>query len=560
MSAERALADWLEHGGGLDLLEDDVFEAVVVLRPDLAPAPSLTADDLLAGLDAGPLADPELAALRDMLRPDRAPGPRLVADDILGALTAGPLAAASGAERADAARLRARLEGGQVPAEAVVEEAINVVRPDLALPAATTAQQIVDALAPRLPSVAVAAPDAPRPANRSRAWWWPVVGTLAAAAAVGLVVLQPMRMAEFGAEPASAPAARGIDPALEADMPIAEIAAKPEGTRQAEVEAPNAAAEAAPARTAGSTALEDAPPPEEEVTEDAKKVADGPSNEAQLDAMKDADLAGANAAGGRAFSSAPVVADAPAPEPAVVGGASAAPAKSLQATTVTREAASSGSGGSEGASVELAKEEVERRSKPKATPKAPAQAPAAQAPAPAAGPPPPPAPAADEAESARDADDRLYLEEDVVTRPEGLEQSTSDARADNVALSARVVPFAATKPSTDGLPEAVRAKVVAMWAAADRAAQSPSRAASLLVPLVADPDVPADVAAWTAARAAEYRRIAGDPAGAAALATDALARFPSAGAPRTALWLALGNARLALGDVAGAQAAWAGAG
>jgi hypothetical protein len=554
MSAERALADWLEHGVGLDLVEDDVFEAVVVLRPDLAPAPSLTADDLLAGLDAGPLADPELAALRDMLRPDRAPGPRLVADDILDALTAGPLAAASGAEQADAARLRARLDGGQVPAEPAVEEAINVVRPDLALPAATTAHDLVDALAPRMPSVAVAAPEAPRPANRSRAWWWPVVGTLAAAAAVALVVLQPTRMAELAAEPASAPAARGIDPALEADMPIAEIE-EPAANRQAEAAAPSDQP-AAPAPTGATTATKDMGAALGAV-EDAKKGSDALAKEVQVAATLDEDFAGASAAGGRAYSSPPEEELAPGPETVVVGGAVAAPSKSVQsATTTTREGASSGS---TAGSAEVVAQEADRRSKPKAAPKAPAQAPAAQA-APVAGPPPPPAPAADEADFARDADDRLYLEEDVVTRPEGLEQSTSDARADNAALSARVVPFAATKPSTDGLPEEVRAKVVAMWAAADRAAQSPSRAASLLVPLVADPDVPADIAAWTAARAAEYRRIAGDPAGAAALATDALARFPSAGAPRTALWLALGNARLALGDVAGAQAAWASAG
>ena len=72
--------------------------------------------------------------------------------------------------------------------------------------------------------------------------------------------------------------------------------------------------------------------------------------------------------------------------------------------------------------------------------------------------------------------------------------------------------------------------------------------------------MPVDVAAWPAARAAEYRRISGDAAGAQQLAADALARFPSAGAPRTTLWLALGSAKLASGDVAGAEAAWANAG
>lgn len=61
--AER-LARWLdspESEEPLDDLDDDVVEAITALRPDLAPGPRLTADDILASLTAGPLAQPRLA-------------------------------------------------------------------------------------------------------------------------------------------------------------------------------------------------------------------------------------------------------------------------------------------------------------------------------------------------------------------------------------------------------------------------------------------------------------------------------------------------------------------
>jgi hypothetical protein len=54
----RLLAGWLERHPGEDPpadLEPEVVEAVYALRPDLAPAPRVTADDILAEVTAGPL-------------------------------------------------------------------------------------------------------------------------------------------------------------------------------------------------------------------------------------------------------------------------------------------------------------------------------------------------------------------------------------------------------------------------------------------------------------------------------------------------------------------------
>lgn len=54
-----ALARWLDAGGRGDPpagIDEDVLEALFALRPDLAPAPQLDLDDLLAGITTGPFA------------------------------------------------------------------------------------------------------------------------------------------------------------------------------------------------------------------------------------------------------------------------------------------------------------------------------------------------------------------------------------------------------------------------------------------------------------------------------------------------------------------------
>lgn len=172
------LASWLDEasaGASVDPpaeLESDVVEAVLALRPDLAPAPRVTIDDILADLSEGPLArsDAEKAAEAHAasalaaflasdagpaldenasealfaLRPDLAPAPRVTIDDILDAVEEGPLS---------------------TPADNVIPLA--------------TAQRAAQPTA-----------DAPPPQAQTRPWWTlPGLGLLAAAAAAMLVVL-----------------------------------------------------------------------------------------------------------------------------------------------------------------------------------------------------------------------------------------------------------------------------------------------------------------------------------------------------------------------------------
>ncbi len=114
--AQRAQGD--VHPEPPDGLDPDVVDAVSALRPDRAPAPRVTLDDILFEVADGPMAeavDPrhvqalagwldedDAAALPDdldsdildvvsVLRPDRAPAPRVSIDDILAEVSAGPL-------------------------------------------------------------------------------------------------------------------------------------------------------------------------------------------------------------------------------------------------------------------------------------------------------------------------------------------------------------------------------------------------------------------------------------------------------------------------------------
>ena len=114
----QALADWLADGGGrTPVLDADVLEAIYALKPALAPDHSVTIDDILDSLTDGPLVDPAVAeSLAEWLgsppgtppprnlpigvveatyalRPELAPAPRLSIDDVLSGLSEGPLAA-----------------------------------------------------------------------------------------------------------------------------------------------------------------------------------------------------------------------------------------------------------------------------------------------------------------------------------------------------------------------------------------------------------------------------------------------------------------------------------
>jgi hypothetical protein len=116
----QILAQWLEgapDGTVPESLDPEVVETIFALRPEYAPAPSVTIEAVLASLSDGPLVDPAIGeALRrwleagpgtappDLLpigiveafyalRPEMAPAPSLGIEDILNSVTEGPFAA-----------------------------------------------------------------------------------------------------------------------------------------------------------------------------------------------------------------------------------------------------------------------------------------------------------------------------------------------------------------------------------------------------------------------------------------------------------------------------------
>ncbi|MEM6927573.1 MAG: hypothetical protein AAF602_11630 [Myxococcota bacterium] len=68
--AAETLARFLESDGkvGAEALDEDVREALFAIKPDLAPAPRLTADDILATVQRGPLVDTSLTSTPESLR------------------------------------------------------------------------------------------------------------------------------------------------------------------------------------------------------------------------------------------------------------------------------------------------------------------------------------------------------------------------------------------------------------------------------------------------------------------------------------------------------------
>jgi tetratricopeptide (TPR) repeat protein len=152
------LARWLSEAGSdvsfPDALDSDAVEAVLALRPDLAPAPRVSIADVFDLIKKGPLIEPDAADVavltkflgtvdRDdvvldddiqetifALRPDLAPAPQVSMDDILSAVTAGPFASSSAAESADvspAAPLAAELSE-PLAAEIVQDAAAEIVQ------------------------------------------------------------------------------------------------------------------------------------------------------------------------------------------------------------------------------------------------------------------------------------------------------------------------------------------------------------------------------------------------------------------------------------------------
>jgi hypothetical protein len=114
-----SLARWLDGEPGTTIptmIDEDVVESIITLRPEFALPARIHIDDVLASLTEGPLVDPAIAAALQSwiesepgtpppailpigiveatyaLRPELAPAPRVSIDDILESVTSGPLA------------------------------------------------------------------------------------------------------------------------------------------------------------------------------------------------------------------------------------------------------------------------------------------------------------------------------------------------------------------------------------------------------------------------------------------------------------------------------------
>ena len=120
----EALADWLAGGAQPSDLDPLVVETVLALRPELAPPHGVDVEDVLDSLLEGPLVNPAVAEALNRwleagpgaappsilpvgvveaayaLRPELAPAPSLTIDDILSGVSSGPLAESSEVEPA----------------------------------------------------------------------------------------------------------------------------------------------------------------------------------------------------------------------------------------------------------------------------------------------------------------------------------------------------------------------------------------------------------------------------------------------------------------------------
>ncbi len=223
----QLLADWLQQEPGTEPhaeLDSDAVEAVYALRPDLAPAPRLTIEDVLAEVREGPFAaedaqavtalvdwlednpgaeppadvDPDVVEAVYALRPDLAPPPRVDLADIFDAVKTGPFAAGSSAT----------VGPGASPAAI-----------DASTPKTGEGGQVVSLAAARArPPVAAAPTRVRRPAR----WVVPGLGGLAVAAVALMLVLPnaqpvldaptPFAASETVAQkPAAEPAPAAVD-------------------------------------------------------------------------------------------------------------------------------------------------------------------------------------------------------------------------------------------------------------------------------------------------------------------------------------------------------------
>ena len=100
----KKLALWIEGTRSAEEIDPEIVEAVYVLRPDLAPQPQLSSEEIIAQVQAGPFSqssapeaigdEEEIAfeVMQTLMRPDLIEPPKLGIDQILGSLEHGPLA------------------------------------------------------------------------------------------------------------------------------------------------------------------------------------------------------------------------------------------------------------------------------------------------------------------------------------------------------------------------------------------------------------------------------------------------------------------------------------
>lgn len=291
-------ARWLDNGGkGLsevlgEMPEDvdfDAFEAVFALRPDLAPGPKTSIDEILAHLDEGPALGDWVDGRGDggpvgrdvqegvfALRPELAPAPTVTADDIL--------------ERFDAAQLGALLDGKPANVSADVAEAVYALLPD----SAPRARASIDDILAKVTSGPLAAPVAVEreaeiiafPAPKARPVDQPIVnkrpqrgrmaaifgssavGLLAAAAAVTLFVLPQFDASQGPASHTLAPPVPVQAPVDVVNPPVAPIPEAADVPAPMPVETPKAAAPPVRAmETAKPAASKEAPRPADSFAE-----------------------------------------------------------------------------------------------------------------------------------------------------------------------------------------------------------------------------------------------------------------------------------------------------
>ena len=284
------LAHGLQQGVGHDWSKTDpeVREAIYALRPELAPPPREgLLEEALAEVLEGPLAaapneeelrearafadaldrgappsEADLEAAVYALQPERAPAPTLTLDDILDGVSTGPFA--------PVIRIT-----GEFPAEIAPPMARSKASPTPDSREPSAAAPVVSLSDHRARQESQSAPGRPgRPA-----WFLPVVGTLAAAAATFLVVLPSVSMNESAPAPAlaGAPAPRTV--AAPAASVVEEAAEFEEEPRSEAVQKRKKSPSAAPAASGGASPAPP-PPPADAGLDDARAPSAAPASPA----------------------------------------------------------------------------------------------------------------------------------------------------------------------------------------------------------------------------------------------------------------------------------------